>query len=206
MANYIASDTDLTAVANAIRAKSGGSSQLAFPAGFVSEIQAIPSGGGGMVPPVNALAQFEVSATLAANPTKMLIDISGLTSRMASSTAYISSLVLWRNDVVSATSYGKIGGTCVFLGRIAKSSVTLGSACTVQYSYGNNSSNSTSMYSSNSFSNNIYTLTFKSLETLDGGIDLTGSFKGVFTMLAPWKSEYTGTKVTTCPSGFLAFQ
>lgn len=39
-------DTDLTSVANAIRAKSGGSSQLAFPAGFVSEIQAIPSGGG----------------------------------------------------------------------------------------------------------------------------------------------------------------
>lgn len=39
-------DSDLTSVANAIRAKSGGSSQLAFPAGFVSEIQAIPSGGG----------------------------------------------------------------------------------------------------------------------------------------------------------------
>lgn len=39
-------DADLTSVANAIRAKSGGSSQLAFPAGFVSEIQAIPSGGG----------------------------------------------------------------------------------------------------------------------------------------------------------------
>jgi hypothetical protein len=41
-------DSDLTSVANAIRAKSGGSSQLAFPAGFVSEIQAIPSGGGGV--------------------------------------------------------------------------------------------------------------------------------------------------------------
>lgn len=48
MANYIASDTDLTAVANAIRTKSGGSSQLTFPSGFVSEIQAIPSGGGGV--------------------------------------------------------------------------------------------------------------------------------------------------------------
>lgn len=41
-------DSDLTSVANAIRAKSGGSSSLAFPSGFVSEIQAIPSGGGGM--------------------------------------------------------------------------------------------------------------------------------------------------------------
>lgn len=44
-------DSDLTSVANAIRAKSGGSSQLAFPAGFVSEIQAIPSGGGGATLP-----------------------------------------------------------------------------------------------------------------------------------------------------------
>lgn len=41
-------DADLTSVANAIRAKSGGSGQLAFPAGFVSEIGNIPSGGGGM--------------------------------------------------------------------------------------------------------------------------------------------------------------
>ena len=37
-------DSDLTSVADAIRAKSGGSSQLAFPAGFVSEIGNIPSG------------------------------------------------------------------------------------------------------------------------------------------------------------------
>ena len=37
-------DADLTSVANAIRAKSGGSGSLAFPAGFVSEIGDIPSG------------------------------------------------------------------------------------------------------------------------------------------------------------------
>lgn len=43
---YLTDGDDLTSVANAIRAKSGGSSQLAFPAGFVSGIQAIPSGGG----------------------------------------------------------------------------------------------------------------------------------------------------------------
>lgn len=40
-------DSDLTSVANAIRAKSGTSGQLAFPAGFVSEINAISGGGGG---------------------------------------------------------------------------------------------------------------------------------------------------------------
>lgn len=44
MANYIASDTDLTAVANAIRTKGGTSAQLAFPAGFVSAIGAITTG------------------------------------------------------------------------------------------------------------------------------------------------------------------
>lgn len=37
-------DTDLTSVANAIRAKGGTSAQLAFPAGFVSAVQAIPTG------------------------------------------------------------------------------------------------------------------------------------------------------------------
>lgn len=37
-------DADLTSVANAIRAKSGGSGQLAFPTDFVGEIGNIPSG------------------------------------------------------------------------------------------------------------------------------------------------------------------
>lgn len=43
-------DNNLTSVANAIRAKSGGTGQLAFPAGFVSEIGNIPTGGGGITP------------------------------------------------------------------------------------------------------------------------------------------------------------
>lgn len=40
-------DSDLTSVANAIRTKGGTSASLAFPAGFVSAIAAIPTGGGG---------------------------------------------------------------------------------------------------------------------------------------------------------------
>lgn len=40
-------DTDLTSVANAIRTKGGTSASLAFPSGFVSAVEAIPSGGGG---------------------------------------------------------------------------------------------------------------------------------------------------------------
>lgn len=40
-------DSDLGDVADAIRAKSGGTSQLAFPAGFITEIQSISTGGSG---------------------------------------------------------------------------------------------------------------------------------------------------------------
>lgn len=39
-------DADLTSVANAIRTKGGTSAQLAFPAGFVSAVEAIETGGG----------------------------------------------------------------------------------------------------------------------------------------------------------------
>lgn len=39
-------DADLTSVADAIRAKTGGTADLAFPADFVSAVEAIPTGGG----------------------------------------------------------------------------------------------------------------------------------------------------------------
>lgn len=51
-------DADLTSVANAIRTKGGTSASLAFPAGFVSAIDAIPSGGGGL-----SVATFTATAT-----------------------------------------------------------------------------------------------------------------------------------------------
>ena len=47
MANYIATDTDLEAVADAIRTKGETSADLVFPQGFVDAIDAIETGGGG---------------------------------------------------------------------------------------------------------------------------------------------------------------
>ena len=44
MANYLATDTDLVAVADAIRTKGGTSGALTFPGGFVSAIEAISAG------------------------------------------------------------------------------------------------------------------------------------------------------------------
>lgn len=42
--DYLVTDTELTSVADAIRAKSGGSSSLTFPSGFISAIQGISGG------------------------------------------------------------------------------------------------------------------------------------------------------------------
>ena len=46
MTDYVVRDTQLTSVADAIRAKGGTSDPLAFPDGFVSAVEAIPIGGG----------------------------------------------------------------------------------------------------------------------------------------------------------------
>ena len=45
MADYLTTDTELTSVANAIRTKGGTSSSLVYPAGFVSAINDITTGG-----------------------------------------------------------------------------------------------------------------------------------------------------------------
>ena len=62
MAEYLTNTADLTAVADAIRAKGGTSAQLIYPSGFVSAIQAIPTG---IVPQliVTASAGATVTAT-----------------------------------------------------------------------------------------------------------------------------------------------
>ena len=46
MTDYLTTDTELTSVANAIRTKGGTSAALTYPTGFVSAIEAIPTGGG----------------------------------------------------------------------------------------------------------------------------------------------------------------
>ena len=58
MADYKVTDTELTSIANAIRAKGGTQAQLEFPAGFVSAVQAIPTGGGGITITPRDYAKF----------------------------------------------------------------------------------------------------------------------------------------------------
>lgn len=50
MADYRATSTEFTAVADAIRTKGGTSAQITWPNGFVSAVQAIPTGSGVVQP------------------------------------------------------------------------------------------------------------------------------------------------------------
>lgn len=43
MSEYIVTDSELSSISDAIKAKSGGSGSLVFPSGFLSEIQTIPN-------------------------------------------------------------------------------------------------------------------------------------------------------------------
>lgn len=45
MADYLVTDTELKSVADAIRTKGGTTEKLAFPTGFISAVESIPSGG-----------------------------------------------------------------------------------------------------------------------------------------------------------------
>lgn len=196
-------DSDLTSVANAIRAKSGGSGQLAFPAGFVSEIGNIS---GGMAPPTTAVAQFEVSATFSTQPAKIVFNASTIQSKLTNSRTYPWSLLLWRNNKVSSTTYTYIANVLYTWGRITR---TGGAVNQAQAQYTNSSAmtsgsqgNYDNVLSSGNVSSGVFTITLKNV----GSDDLTGEWKGIFTVLPPWTDSYTGTKMTTAPTGFLSYQ
>ncbi len=57
-------DADLTSVADAIRTKGGTDAQLAFPAGFVSAVQAIAAGGADLGAVEVYVADYHESADL----------------------------------------------------------------------------------------------------------------------------------------------
>ena len=76
MAEYLTNTADLTAVADAIRAKGGTSAQLAFPDGFVSAVQAI-EGAPDLQIVVTASAGVTVTATKGSKTVSGTADASG---------------------------------------------------------------------------------------------------------------------------------
>lgn len=63
MAQYIVNDTELTAVANAIRTKGGTSEALEFPQGFVDAVDDIPSGGSAVSVPSKDVDFYDYDGT-----------------------------------------------------------------------------------------------------------------------------------------------
>ena len=77
MANYIVSDTNLTAVANAIRTKGGTSEQLEFPDDFVSAIGDIQTGGGVTVEPLSVTENGTYTAPTGKAYSPVTVNVSG---------------------------------------------------------------------------------------------------------------------------------
>lgn len=81
MSNYLTNTNELTDVADAIREKGGTSAALTYPAGFVSAIEAIPTGGGGDHSVEISLVN-PMGAGYAANPCCILYESDGLFSEL----------------------------------------------------------------------------------------------------------------------------
>ena len=92
MSEYLTNTTDLTAVADAIRAKGGTSAPLAYPSGFVSAIQAIPSG--------SAKEEQEKTVTITANGTVEITPDAGKT--LSKATAVINVPTSGGSDVLNS--------------------------------------------------------------------------------------------------------
>lgn len=109
MANYVVSDTSLTSVADAIRTKGGTSAALAYPAGFVSAISAIPTGGTAPVEPKDVnfydydgtitnsytAQEFAALSAMPANPSHTGLTAQGWNWTLSDAKTYV-------------TSYGKL--------------------------------------------------------------------------------------------------
>ena len=120
MTDYLTSDTDLTAIANAIRTKGGTSSPLEFPNGFVSAVQAIPSGGSsvpsndvnfldydGTIVASYSAADFANLTELPANPTHQGLTAQGWNWTLADAKTYVAAYGMLDIGQMYVTDDGK---------------------------------------------------------------------------------------------------
>lgn len=123
MAEYLTNTADLTAVADAIRAKGGTSAQLVYPVGFVSAIQAIQTGA-----PMQIVVTTSASATVTA--TKGSKTISGTADASGHCTLVVDETGTW---TVTATAGSMTETADVVVGIVDIALATLDSV------FGNNS-------------------------------------------------------------------
>lgn len=106
MAEYLTNTADLTAVADAIRAKGGTTAQLVYPGGFVSAIQAIQTGD-----PLHIVVTTSAGATVTA--TKGSKTVSGTADASGNCTLTVDETGEW--SVVSAKD-GLTGSATIVVG------------------------------------------------------------------------------------------
>lgn len=96
-------DADLTSVADAIRAKTGGTADLAFPSDFVSEIGSISGGGG--------LDWADVTeVTIGANTITKMTEVSAYFSNYTYNYLVLTTAPTTENQIVVGARLAKSGG------------------------------------------------------------------------------------------------
>ena len=109
MATKTVQDSSLTAVANAIRAKTGGTADLQFPAEFVSAIAAIPSGGGGISIDWADVTEVTIGANSVTNTSGVQTYFSGYTFTFV----LLGSPLTVNNQFVAALSVNQDGSITI---------------------------------------------------------------------------------------------
>lgn len=159
MANYIATDTDLTAVADAIRAKGGMSTSLAFPTGFVDAIDAIETGGGG------SGLKYEVGDFTIAEDTNATTPV-GITHGLGVTPACV---IIWQSTYTDENiPTVQVNAGYVFLNRIMDIKQRASSSSSIQnsfYAYFSIGANTTVGSAFNSPSSSSYALSQGDLPT-----------------------------------------
>lgn len=97
MAEYLTNTADLTAVADAIRAKGGTTAQLVYPDGFVSAIQAIQTGD-----PLQIVVTTSAGATVTA--TKGSKTVSGTADASGNCTLIVDEVGTWTVTAATAST------------------------------------------------------------------------------------------------------
>lgn len=179
-------DADLTSVANAIRTKGGTSAQMAFPAGFVSAVNAIPTGDGFSIDDFLTKDGISGDITIGINHTPY-VSLEGRTA--ITSVTILNNVVmgaLFRNctglkSIVAENITSFYGNNAVFYGCSALETVRLPKATHIgQYLFSNCVSLSVIALPAASI---IYDGAFSgctSLATVDLGIDANINRANVF--------------------------
>lgn len=149
-------DADLASVANAIRTKGGTSAQLAFPDGFVSAVQAIPTGGAAptlVTKSITANGTYNASSDNADGYSSVTVNVQAsgtnvihvqyIASADALSTSAGGNTLAYYNNYISPNIAGLTEYVCWTM---VTNNTATGNYAKSSYHFGNSNINSTNKY------------------------------------------------------------